>query len=43
MQEPASFYYGVMWNKLYRADIVREHPDVRAMRNWTTARTCISI
>ena len=29
MQEPASFYYGVMWNKLYRADIVREHPDVR--------------
>ena len=27
MQEPASFYYGVMWNKLYRADIVREHPD----------------
>lgn len=29
MEEPASFYYGVMWNKLYRADIVREHPDVR--------------
>ena len=29
MKEPASFYYGVMWNKLYRADIVREHPDVR--------------
>ncbi|MDD6320012.1 MAG: glycosyltransferase [Oscillospiraceae bacterium] len=28
MQEPASFYYGVMWNKLYRADIVREHEDV---------------
>lgn len=28
MQEPASFYYGVMWNKLYRADIVRQHPDV---------------
>lgn len=25
MQEPASFYYGVMWNKLYRADIIREH------------------
>ena len=25
MQEPASFYYGVMWNKLYRADIVRQH------------------
>lgn len=28
MQEPASFYYGVMWNKLYRADIVRTHEDV---------------
>ncbi|HJC54098.1 MAG TPA: glycosyltransferase family 2 protein [Candidatus Gemmiger stercoravium] len=28
MQEPASFYYGVMWNKLYRAEIVRAHPDV---------------
>ena len=28
MQEPASFYYGVMWNKLYRADIVREHADI---------------
>lgn len=28
MQEPASFYYGVMWNKLYRADLVRRHPDV---------------
>ena len=25
MEEPASFYYGVMWNKLYRADIVRQH------------------
>ena len=21
MQEPASFYYGVMWNKLYRAEV----------------------
>ncbi|MGN0975462.1 MAG: glycosyltransferase family 2 protein [Gemmiger sp.] len=28
MQEPASFYYGVMWNKLYRADLVRQHEDV---------------
>ena len=28
MQEPASFYYGVMWKKLYRAEIVRAHPDV---------------
>lgn len=29
MQEPASFYYGVMWNKLYRADIVRAHEDIQ--------------
>ena len=28
MQEPASFYYGVMWNKLYRADLVRAHEDI---------------
>ena len=28
MQEPASFYYGGMWNKLYRADIVHAHDDV---------------
>lgn len=25
MDEPASFYYGVMWNKLYRADLIKEH------------------
>lgn len=25
MEEPASFYYGVMWNKLYRRDIIVEH------------------
>lgn len=25
MDEPASFYYGVLWNKLYRADIIRTH------------------
>ena len=25
MDEPASFYYGVLWNKLYRADIIRAH------------------
>lgn len=25
MKEPASFYYGVMWNKLYRRDIVHNH------------------
>ena len=37
MQEPASFYYGVMWNKLYRADIVRQHPDVKCSEqlNWS--------
>ena len=37
MQEPASFYYGVMWNKLYRADLVRQHPDVRCSEelNWS--------
>ena len=28
MKEPASFYYGVMWNKLYRADIVHAHDDI---------------
>ncbi len=25
MEEPASFYYGVMWNKLYKADILKEN------------------
>lgn len=28
MDEPASFYYGVMWNKLYRHDIIDKH-DIR--------------
>lgn len=28
MDKPASFYYGVMWNKLYRRDLILEH-DVR--------------
>lgn len=28
MENPASFYYGVMWNKLYRRDIILEH-DIR--------------
>lgn len=28
MEYPASFYYGVMWNKLYRRDIILEH-DIR--------------
>ena len=35
MQEPASFYYGVMWNKLYRADLVRAHADVRCSEEMT--------
>ncbi len=25
MKEPANFYYGVMWNKLYRRDIITAH------------------
>ena len=25
MENPADFYYGVLWNKLYRRDIVEEH------------------
>lgn len=25
MEEPANFYYGVMWNKLYRSDIIQTH------------------
>lgn len=25
LDEPASFYYGVMWNKLYRRSIIMEH------------------
>ncbi len=25
MDEPASFYYGVMWNKLYRSDIIKQY------------------
>ena len=28
MEEPASFYYGVMWNKLYRREIIMAH-DIR--------------
>lgn len=35
MEEPASFYYGVMWNKLYRADLVRAHTDVRCSEEMT--------
>ena len=25
MNKPADFYYGVLWNKLYRRDIIRDH------------------
>ena len=25
MDKPASFYYGVVWNKIYRADLIRKH------------------
>lgn len=25
MESPANFYYGVMWNKLFRLDIIRKH------------------
>lgn len=25
MEDPADFYYGVLWNKLYRRAIVEEH------------------
>lgn len=25
LEEPASFYYGVMWNKLYKRDIIMDH------------------
>ena len=34
MEEPASFYYGVMWNKLYRRDIIMEH-DIRCNEQFT--------
>ena len=34
MEEPASFYYGVMWNKLYRRDIIMEH-DIRCNEEFT--------
>lgn len=28
MDSPLNFYYGVMWNKLYRRDLIIEH-DIR--------------
>ena len=34
MQEPASFYYGVMWNKLYRREIIMAH-DFRCDEEFT--------
>lgn len=35
MEAPANFYYGVMWNKLFRRDIVEQH-NIRCMvgLNW---------
>ena len=36
MDEPASFYYGVMWNKLYRTGLIHTH-DIRCSEelNWS--------
>lgn len=35
MLQPASFYYGVMWNKLYRRDIITQHRIFcREQLNW---------
>ena len=34
MEEPASFYYGVMWNKLYRREIIMAH-DIRCDEEFT--------
>lgn len=34
VMEPANFYYGVMWNKLYRRDIIMEH-DIRCCEDFT--------
>lgn len=37
MQQPASFYYGVMWNKLYKSDIIKSNPDIICAEtmNWS--------
>ena len=36
MEEPASFYYGVLWNKLYRASILQEnHIRCHEELNWS--------
>lgn len=34
MKEPASFYYGVMWNKLYKREIIMAH-DIRCNEDFT--------
>lgn len=34
MQQPASFYYGVLWNKLYRREIIMAH-DIRCDEEFT--------
>ena len=34
MKNPADFYYGVLWNKLYRRDIIMEH-DIRCNEEFT--------
>ena len=34
MEEPASFYYGVLWNKLYRREIIMAH-DIRCDEEFT--------
>ncbi len=36
MEEPASFYYGVLWNKLYRASVLQEnHIRCHEELNWS--------
>ena len=36
MQEPASFYYGVLWNKLYRTALIRDNGVLcREELNWS--------
>ncbi|WP_367924757.1 glycosyltransferase family 2 protein [uncultured Ruthenibacterium sp.] len=36
MEEPASFYYGVLWNKLYRAELLQEnHVRCHEEINWS--------
>ena len=36
MDEPASFYYGVLWNKLYRTALIRDNGVLcREELNWS--------